>query len=191
MATQEQLLADLTSGNDARAAAAVPALTVHGESALKGLRKLLAAPLADHRWWAVRALSAFPSQAARSALTAALEDPDVGVRQCAALALRSHPGTEAIPRLIDCMDDDDRLLARLAGDALAAIGEAAIPALSAATQKAPPRVRIEAARALATMGQPDAIAPLFKLIDDPSTMVRHWAEEGLERLSVGMAFFQP
>jgi HEAT repeat protein len=52
-------------------------------------------------------------------------------------------------------------------------------------------VRIEVVRALAKMQHPDAIGPLFRSIDDPSSLVQHWAEEGLDRLGIGMAFFQP
>lgn len=191
MAALEQLLADLTSGDDARAAAALPALTVHGDAALEGLLALLQAPLADHRWWACRALAAFASPLARSALLAALHDPAIGVRQCAALALCHNPSPEAVPQLMGLLDDDDRLLARLASCALAAVGQPAVAALSQAAFEASPTARIEAVRALAAIDHPEVIGPLFALIDDPSSLVRHWAEEGLDRLGLGMAFFPP
>ena len=54
-----------------------------------------------------------------------------------------------------------------------------------------PQTRIEAARALAELRQPEAIAPLFAALEDHSTIVRHWAEIGLERLGQNYVFFAP
>lgn len=191
MASLEQLLADLTSGDEARAEAAVPALTVHGETAAQALRELLTAPQSEHRWWATRALAKFPQSAARSALLQSLSDPDDSVRQCAALSLQHNPTRRAISPLTETLASEDRLLARLAANALAAIGAPAVPALDAAARAEDPRVRIEAVRALAHIKHPDVIGPLFKSIDDPSTVVQHWAEQGLDRLGLGMTFFSP
>lgn len=191
MADIEQLIADLTSGNDSRAQAAVPALTVRGEDAIGPLVEALDKPVADQRWWIVRALAEFDHPAAREALARALRDSDPSVQQCAALGLKHNPSTEAIPALVGHLSAEDRLLARLAADALAAVGPEAVAALDQAARDSDPAVRIEAVRALAIMGHPDAIGPLFKSIDDPSTMVTHWAEEGLDRLGIGMAFFSP
>lgn len=191
MAALDQLIGDLTSGDDARAQAAVPALTVHGPDAARRLVEALNTPVADHRWWIVRALAEFDHPAAREALVSALSDAKVFVRQCAALGLKQNPATEAVPALVELLSEQDRLLARLAADALAAVGPEAVQALDGAARHSDPAVRIEAVRALAIMDHPDAIGPLFKSIDDPSTMVTHWAEEGLDRLGIGMAFFSP
>jgi HEAT repeat protein len=191
MASLEQLLSDLTSGDDARAEAAVPALTIHGGPAIHSLRQLLDAPLEDHRWWACRALAALPHEAAGAGLVQALANPSLAVRQCAALGLRQRPDPTAINPLLDSLQNEDTLLRRLAGDALAAAGRQAIPGLVQAVEQGPAAVRIEVVRALAKMQHPDAIGPLFRSIDDPSSLVQHWAEEGLDRLGIGMAFFQP
>lgn len=191
MASLEQLLADLTSGQDARAEAAVPALTVHGHSAVQRLIELSASPIADYRWWAIRALAAFPHAEAQDQMTASLTDNDSSVRQCAALALKFQPSPSATDQLIEQLASEDQLLARLASDALAAIGSAAVPQLSLAAKHEDPQIRIQAVRALALMEAPEAIAPLFKSIDDPSSMVNYWAEEGLDRLGIGMVFFNP
>lgn len=191
MASLEQLLADLTSGQDARAEAAVPALTVHGQSAVQALIELTTSPIADYRWWAVRALAVFPHQQASQQLVLALEDKDSSVRQAAALGLKIQPTTAATKALIGQLNSKDQLLARLASDALAAIGSEAVAALSQAADDENPRIRIQAVRALALMEEPEAIAPLFQSIDDPSSMVTYWAEEGLDRLGIGMAFFNP
>ena len=191
MADLDQLLADLTSGDDARAEAAIPALTVHGGEAVKALTRALDTPVSDHRWWVIRALAEFDDPGARKALMDGLKDPDPAVRQCAALALQRNPTADAMLDLIDLLDSDDRLLSRLASDALASVGSAAVPALDQAARDDNPAVRIEAVRALANMEHPDAIGPLFKSIDDPSSMVCHHAEEGLDRLGIGMSFFSP
>jgi len=191
MAPLEQLLSDLTSGDDARAEAAVPALTVHGPAVIKALLELLASPLEDHRWWSCRALAAFPQPQATAGLMQSLSDPKLAVRRCAALGLRQRPSPTAIEPLLSALAADDALLRRLAADALATVGPPAIPGLEHAANTGQPAVRIEAVRALAEMRHPDALSPLFRLIEDPSSMVQHWAEEGLERLGIGMAFFRP
>ena len=191
MASLEQLLADLTSGDDARAEAAVPALTMHGSAGIDALHKLQSSPLTDYRWWATRALSAFPQPKAHHHLINALADQDNSVRQCAALGLKLRPLPEALEALIDQLGSQDQLLARLASDALSELGAMAVPSLENAAKHPDPNVRIQAVRAMALMEQPEAIGPMFNAIDDPSTMVTYWAELGLDRLGIGMVFFNP
>ena len=125
------------------------------------------------------------------ALREALHDPDPAVRQCAALGLRKRPLTSAIPDLIEALEDTDRLVARLASDALAAIGQAAIDTLAQAMTSPDAGVRIEAVRALANIDDPQAIPSLLVALNDTSRVVEFWAEQGLERLGVGMVFFNP
>ena len=74
---------------------------------------------------------------------------------------------------------------------MAALGEEAISPLTKALRDENPAVRIEAARSLAAIDDPAVIAPLFSALDDRSALVAHWAELGLERLGVGMVFYQP
>ena len=146
---------------------------------------------ADKRWWAVRALAEFDAPKVGESLSQALTDPDQSVRQCAAVALRHHPTPDAIILLIEALNNEDRLYARLSGDALTAIGKPAIPALTQALQSVHPSVRVEATRALALMELPEPIPILFDASEDPSTMVRHWIDEGLNRLGLGMVLFEP
>jgi HEAT repeat protein len=145
----------------------------------------------DHRWWAVRALAAFDQPAAWDALARALRDIEPSVRQCAALGLRLRPTPSAIPMLITALNDEDRLAARLAADALTAIGPVAIAALDQSLQSPNQAARIEVARALAGIRNPQAIPALFAALNDPSPLVIYWAEQGLEWLGVGMLFFRP
>ena len=44
-------------------------------------------------------------------------------------------------------------------------------------------------RALAEIGDPDAIGALFKVFQEEAGMMQHWAEQGLERMGIGMVFF--
>jgi HEAT repeat protein len=155
------------------------------------LLALLEAENPDHRWWATRALAACPQPASRRGLCRALEDQEPTVRYCAAAALREQPCIEALPLLISTLHEEDRLLSRLAGDALIALGQDAIPSLEEASQSEHPAVRIEAVRSLAKMRHPQAIPALFKALEDASSIVVHWAEQGLDDLGVGMVFFEP
>ena len=181
----------MTSGDDQIAESALPHLAQLGEVALNTVLQLLNSHDADHRWWAVRSLSDFKNPLAGEGLHQALSDPDPSVRYCAALSLRLSPFTQAIPSLIKALQSNDRLFARLAGDALVQFGEEAIPALGNALHSSAPAVRGEAARALAKMGLPDAIPILYAAAEDPSSIVQYWVEDGFERLGVGMVYFKP
>lgn len=185
------LLHAVDSGDDAKTEARVLSMDVHREGALDRVLALLESDQPDYRWWAVRALAAFDQPLASSALIRALRDSEPEVRQCAALGLRLRPTPSAIPVLITALDDKDRLLSRLAADALTAIGPVAIAALDQTMQSPIQAARIEATRAMAGIRSPQAIPALFAALNDPSPLVIHWAEQGLEWLGVGMLFFKP
>lgn len=186
------MIGDLLSGNDERAERSVPELAALGEAAIGRLLSLLDGENPDHRWWAVRTLAAFEQPTAQHGLHRALADQrDPAIRHCAAMGLREQPTPEALPQLISALYEQDRLLARLAADALAALGKQAIPELQQASMSDDHAVRIEAVRALAMMKEPEAAPALFGAIDDPSSIVTHWAEKGLEDLGIGMLFFEP
>lgn len=191
MSDLELLIRELASEDDARAARALSQIPQLGEPALDFLLNLLDSSDSDERWWAIVALSSIDDPRAQNALIGALGDGDPSVRQCAAAGLRQHPNLNAIPRLIEALGGEDRLLARLASGALAAAGPDAISPLTDAMRSELPQTRIEAVRALGQIGDPDAIPPLFAALSDTSAVVVHLAEVGLERLGVGMVFFSP
>jgi HEAT repeat protein len=186
----KSILIELTSGDDERAEAVVTQVASMGEIAVDSLLALLESPSSDHRWWATRALAVLDDPQAQDGLLHALGDDDPDVRQCAALSLRLHPTPSAIPELVNALHDTDRLVARLAADALVAIGPSAIQALSLTMESPDPAVRMEAVRALAAIEDSHALHALFAALDDPSPLVCYWAEQGLERLGVGMVFFE-
>jgi len=181
----------VAQGDDAAAEEAVQALLRTPEAALTQLLHLSHEEDPDLRWWALRALAEIPAPQVPPRLGAALRDPDPTVRQVAALALRYQPTAEAVDDLIALLAGPDRLLARLASDALIAIGTDAVPALIQAIEEGPAHGRVPAARALAAIGDLRAVPTLFALLDDPSPLATAYAEEGLERLGIGMVFFSP
>ena len=188
----ENLIAELTSGDDERAEVAAQNLIETGPDAVQPLKALLNAPDTDHRWWATRTLAGIDHPETTALLMRAFHDDDPAVRQCAALGLRGQPNVQAIPDLIAALDSDDRLLARLCAGALIALDDRAVPALLQVMENGSPRARLEAARALAEIGDRRAVGVFFRAIrDGDSSLVEYWADIGLERMGFGMAFFTP
>jgi HEAT repeat protein len=186
-----EAMTGLLSGDERQAEAAAACLPSLGAEALIRLTGLTSSTDPEARWWATRALSGFADPAAVTAIRTRLSDPDPAVRQCAAIGLRLQPSTASLPELARALFDDDALVARLAADALAAAGPDAIPLLLSALHSDSRRARLEAARALAGMRHHGAIPALYAALEDPSPLVQHWAEQGLEALGMGMVYFSP
>lgn len=190
MTVLDELLVDLTSGDEARAEEAVAELVALGDTALTPVRDLLNSDDEDHRWWAVRTLAAAPpSQAVW--LLPLLNDSASDVRQAVALGLCSHPDESAVEPLIGALSDTDSMVSSLAGTALVAIGKPAIPSLIEFPKDAAQNARINAVRAMAEIVDHSTIPALMAALEDDSTLIRHWAEEGLERLGLDMIYFKP
>jgi len=115
------LLAELISGDDARAENSIPAIMELGMTAIPALRDLTRDEDVDSRWWAVRALAASPHTRTDD-LIPLLSDSAPEVRAAAALALCDHPHENAIEVLIKSLADGDPLTAGLAANALVKIG---------------------------------------------------------------------
>jgi HEAT repeat protein len=186
----EDLLADLTSGDDARAEAAVPLLVALGETIIPSLRGLLDSSDADIRWWATRTLASLPSLDP-SLLLSSLADAAPEVRQCAALGLSIHPSEAAIQPLIRALSDPDGLVAELSAGALTAVGKPAVESLLEVLNGAAQSARIHAMRALAEIADPRAIRPMIESMSENSAMLHYWAEAGLERMGVNMVYMKP
>jgi HEAT repeat protein len=187
----EALISELACGDEARAEAAAIKISEFGEPGFHSLLDLLRSEDSDQRWWATRALALCGGEATGEALVESLQDPDLAVRYCAALALRYVPSVPAISALLEAMASEDPLLSRLASDALASIGSPALLQLREAAQSQRIALRLGAVRALSHLGEPEAAPILFQALDDPSPLVQFWAEVGLDRLGVGMVFFEP
>lgn len=155
------------------------------------LEPLLIDPDPERRWWGVRALAEITGELSVGLLIQALDDPDPAVRGCAARGLQEQPNERAMLALATALGDNDSLVARLAGNALASAGAMAVPALLEVLQDGLDKPRLEAARALALIGDQRSIPALYEALDSDSTLLEYWANEGLERMGVGMVFFRP
>jgi HEAT repeat protein len=191
MSKLEDLLAELDSPDAEAAEAAAAALPAEGETGLAALALRLRGADAEQRWWAARSLAGFSQPAAGELLTGALADAESVVRQCAALSLSRRPHAAASLALVGLLAAQDSLEARLAGDALVALGAGAVEPLIAALGGDQLNAKVEAARALALIGDTRAVPALFHQLDSDSAVLEHWVSEGLEKMGVGMSFFQP
>jgi HEAT repeat protein len=187
----QKLIEELTCGDEQRAEAASHEIVAYDEKAAKQLQELYNHRDADVRWWVVRAISEISSERSKNTLIKALGDEDGSVRYCAVLGLRQQPTTEAISALIDLLKSPDQLLARLASDALIQCREEAVPALLEVIENCPQNARVEAMRALAYIGDKRSIPEMFSALEEGSAMLEYWANEGLERMGIGMIFFKP
>jgi HEAT repeat protein len=191
----ETELIDLYSGDDEQAEQAVKRLAALPPDEIEAVLPVLASGLdgddPEKRWWSVRALAALPGDDSVSYLIQALTDPEPQVRQCAALGLRQHPTEEALPGLIARLDDPDSLAARLATDALIAIGKPAALALVEVLQHGGHSARLNAVRALASIGDTRSIPALFEALNNDSALMEYWADLGLTNMGVGTSFFLP
>jgi HEAT repeat protein len=185
------ILDELSCGEDNRAEAALSHLSVWGSELLEPLRDRLLNPEAEVRWWAVRGLAEIDDERVPGLLVKALSDPDKSVRWCAGLALRIHPSETAAPALLPLLSAEDALTRRLAGDAFVAIGSHAVPQLIDVLQHGTHLASLEAVRALSKIGDQRAIPALFEALDDSSALIEYWANEGLDKMGVGMVFYKP
>lgn len=185
------LIAELTCGDDTRAMAAIQQLAGRGQEALPALNDLLASSHADTRWWATWALAEIADPQAAILLRQSLHDPDIAVRQAAALSLRQHPDPQAIPDLVSTLAEGDSTLLNLVSAALAALGKEAVPDLLKVLENESRTARLAAARALATIGDERCIPALYAALGDDSALVEHWANIGLERIDSDVILFKP
>jgi HEAT repeat protein len=185
-----KLLADLTSGDEDRAEAAAPRLAAAGEAVLPDLERLFHSDDPDRRWWAVRTVAQMTAPPL-DWLIRALGDNSSEVRAAASLGLSSHPSDQAAPGLVVALQDEDSIVAILAVNALAALGQAAVPALLEAFPDSNRRGKIQIMRTLAELKDHRAIPLMMKVIEEESAMLRYWAEQGLERLGLDMVYIKP
>lgn len=184
------LLSAVAANDDEAADAAVEALTQQGPAACKALVELCGSPDPDQRWWAVRGLAALAEaedacrELAIPPLVEAMSDPDEAVRCAVALALGRLQAASAIPALVLLLADPSGWVRGAAADALALMGEVALPALGEAMQDPREGVRVRAAYALRKICSPDAARWLFPALNDPNPLVQTYAYETLDQLGL-------
>lgn len=190
MTTVQDLLNDLTNGDETRAEEAVSRLIDLGKDAIPALLDLTRSPDVDSRWWSLRVLAQSPL-ARTEWLVPFLKDPAPEVRQCAALGLSVRPDENATQPLVHALNDEDSMVGTLAANALVKIGSAAVPPLIVAVKTAPQSARIHALRALAEIRDHRAIPVMMQVMNEDSVLLQHWAKEGLERLGLDMVYIKP
>ena len=186
----KNLLTDLTGGDEDRAQAAVVKLAASDASVLPALLDLAHSNVTDHRWWAICALGQSPHGLTEHLLPF-LDDPSPEVRQAAILGLHSRADESAVPALVTALSDEDSMAANLAANALVKVGRASVPALIEIMESASQGARILALRALAEIKDQRAIPVMMKMMQADSALLQHWANEGLERLSLDMVYIKP
>lgn len=190
MNTLQDLLNDLTRGDESRAEGAVAALIEKGEEAIPALLEMTKSGDADKRWWALRILAQSPHSQTEW-LIPFLNDPAADVRQCTALGLSLKPDESAIEPLVRALSDEDTLVSNLAVKALVNLGKAAVPALIENVKGGSQSSRILALRALVEIRDHRAIPVMMQVMSEESALLQYWAKEGLERLGLDMVYMKP
>jgi Uri superfamily endonuclease len=196
--TIQALLDAIETGDDEVAERVAQAST--GQMVLlPALSPLLADADPDRRWWAVRTLAVIGGEEAGALLMSHLGDPDEATRCAAALGLGQLRAAAAVPALTAQLGDASGWVRDIAADALAMIGEPALPALAGMLNDGPDGPRVRAAGALrrivvgaladrqtSEFGRQfwPAIGALFTALNDSNRLVRHNAYEALARLGL-------
>jgi HEAT repeat protein len=184
------LLTAIAEEDDEAAESAIIELSYRNSVACPPLLTLSQSADSDQRWWAVRGLAALADtdDACRAtilpAIVDALSDPDDAVRCVAALALGQLQATSAIPSLMLLLTDPSGWVRGAAADALALMGEAAVPALGEALYDPRDGVRVRAAYALRKICSPKSAGWLFPALNDPNHLVHAYAYETLDQMGL-------
>jgi len=187
----ETLLIDLTSGDEERAEKAVVSLVELGDGAIPALLDLSHSSDVDTRWWALRTLAQSPLCRTEWLIPFLEGDPSPEIRQCAALGLAGNADESATQPLLHALNDPDGMVGSLAMTALIKIGSAAVPSLIETVKEGKQSARILALRALAEIKDHRAIPIMMKVMGEDSSLLQHWAKEGLDRLGLDMIYIKP
>lgn len=190
MTRLQNLLDDLTSGDEERAENAVSGLIELGEDAIPSLLDLTQSSDVDSRWWALRTLAHSPHCRTEWLVPFLTNDPAPEIRQCAALGLAEKPDESATQPLVQALNDRDSMVGNLASNALVRIGSAAVPSLIEIVTNGKQSARIHALRALAEVKDHRAIPIMMKVMQEDSALLQHWAMEGLDRLGLDMVYIK-
>ena len=187
----EELLEVLVSGDEDGREEAALSLGRFGSPAAGRLAAILTTGEAHARWWAARALAEVGGEGAVNPLVSVLGEPDPDLRACAALALGRIGDGSAAPALARTLDDGSAFVASVAADALSMLGDSAVEALAGRLGAESPHTRLLAVRALGRIRSEKAVEPLIGALEDPSCLVRYYAQEALDALGVGMVYVMP
>ncbi len=155
---------------------------------LPDLLRALRSTVTDSRNRAAKALGrlGWLARDALPALTAAVDDPDAGVREAAAQAI-GQMGLDALPQLTRLLTHEDKYVRRNAVWAIGKLGPLAkrvLPDLCAALHDSDPRTGAGAAQALGTMGADatEAIAALTEAMRGTNIVLCRLAAKSLSQI---------
>ena len=191
MSELQDLLNELTSGDEERAEKSVALLVELGEDVIPALMDLTGSSDVDTRWWALRTLAQSPHCRTEWLIPFLESDPAPEVRQCAALGLAGKADESATQPLVHALNDADSMVGSLSATALVKIGGAAVPSLIETVKVGKQSARILALRALAEIKDHRAIPIMMDVMQEDSSLLQHWAQEGLERLGLDMIYIKP
>ena len=187
----DHLLAELLSGDEARAEAAVKALVAAGESVVTGT----AEPAALRRTRSP--LVGSPGtrgvcETSDRVVPAGVEGPCCrSPGRWSAGSGRSPSIPAAAASLIRLLSDEDNVAAVMAVNALVKLGGEAVPQLLDEFEHAPRRGQIQILRTLSELRDPRAIRLMLSAQGQDSAAMQYWAQEGLERLGLNMVYLRP
>jgi HEAT repeat protein len=195
----EKWRAAVDAGRDARCEAFVAQLT---PADLPHIIALYEDLNENRRWWAVRALADLGGPEQQTVLIRALQDPSSDIRATAAICAaqvierfwsRDQAFAQALlDALAQRLMDDLGFVRQATADALAQLGECAIPYLWQVLECNDESARTRAAYALRKMQSAQAANYLYHLLEDRNPMVSLYAREGLDDMGLlDMAYFQP
>jgi len=187
----QDLLNDLINGDEERAESAVASLVELGEDVIPALMDLTRSPDVDTRWWALRTLAQSPLCQTEWLIPFLESDPSPEVRQCAALGLAGKADESAVQPLVHALTDADAMVGSLSAMALVKIGSESVPSLIEVVKSGKQSARILALRALAEIKDHRAIPIMMKVMGEDSSLLQHWAKEGLDRLGLDMIYIKP
>lgn len=180
------VLADQTGDEAVRVAAIAALLRSCGlDGMLDGaprLRALLDSPRTEERVAAARALGMVGEASLQRALARLLADSEPEVRRAAIRAAATVRDPRLLPGLVDALAE--RAMAPAAARAIAALGNAALPQLTAclADLAAPLTVRCAIPRVLLRLETHESLAVLLARLDEPDEIVRQKVLASASRL---------
>lgn len=188
--TLESLLAAIHANDDEAAEQVVTAYTVESAPALNEVLSLFNADDADQRWWAVRTAAAVApwteggAEALETPLRDRLHDADPAVRCAAALAAGQLELVALVDELACALGDQSGWVRSSAADALALMGEPAVPALLQVLAGTEQGARTRAAYALSKIRTMEVANAFYHCLQDENQLVQTYAYDTLEQMGL-------
>lgn len=186
----ESLLAAVQANDDEGAEQVVTSYTVASAPALSDVLALFETEDADQRWWAVRTAAAIApfsdggTLALEAPLRQRLHDADPAVRCAAALAAGHLHMASLVTELAHALGDESGWVRSSTADALALMGETAVPALLQVLAGTDQGARTRAAYALSKIRTMEVANAFYYCLQDENQLVQTYAYDTLEQMGL-------